>query len=179
MMQRPVVLLVDDDEDMLECLEVALGAHYELLFATNGARALELVAAGPIDVMVLDLMMPVVDGFKVLDELAKRDSKLPVILASAMQGLAHIGIGRSVVDRITKPYSLESLQQRIDRALESSPSRVAAESSASAARISHPPLGAEPVDAVHAQSPRASSEDSSGESVAAAADSESIKLSLV
>lgn len=167
MMKRPVVLLVDDDLDMLECLEVALGPRYDLLLAGDGARALELAAASRVDVIVLDLMMPVVDGFAVLKHLEKSGSKVPVIIASAMQGLERIGRAFPVVDRITKPYSLIALEQRIERALESSPTEAEVDAPVSATRVSDPPMSAEPVDALDPEPPRVRPEDASSEIAAA------------
>jgi DNA-binding response OmpR family regulator len=163
-------------------IRLALGSHYDLLLAHDGAQALELAAAHRIDVIVLDLMMPVVDGFAVLSQLAKTGSKVPVILASAMPGLERLGDGFPVVDRITKPYKLEAIEQRIERVLKSALNESQPELPVSAERVSVPPLGAEPAVTLDPEPPRAHADEPNAETAAAAAaasDGEQPKLNLL
>jgi two-component system OmpR family response regulator len=64
------VLIVEDEKPLSRALELKLGAQgYTITLATNGQEALEAVEKGGIDVMLLDLMMPTLDGFQVLEQM--------------------------------------------------------------------------------------------------------------
>ncbi len=71
-MHRPDVLVVDDDPDIRAMLGYALGGEFNVRFATNGTDAIEQLATNPPDAMVLDVMMPAVDGFDVLEARRER-----------------------------------------------------------------------------------------------------------
>jgi CheY-like chemotaxis protein len=81
------VLVVDDDRAIRESLGDVLSAEgYRVLFAENGAQALEVLRASRPTVVLLDLMMPVMSGWEVLDEMQSTDdlSRIPVVVVSAM-----------------------------------------------------------------------------------------------
>ncbi len=89
------VLVVDDDKDIRESLvEILRDEGYEVTSACNGAEALEAIDRRAPDVMLLDLMMPVVNGWEVLETLRLRGThpKLPVVILSALeaQGLRRL-----------------------------------------------------------------------------------------
>jgi two-component system response regulator MprA len=120
------VLVVDDDKDIRESLvEVLTDEGYEVTSACNGAEALEAIDRRAPDVMLLDLMMPVVNGWEVLEALRLRGThpKLPVVILSALE--AH-----GCADYIQKPIRLPKLLALIDtlraRVAESSSMRAAA-----------------------------------------------------
>ena len=71
-MNAPDVLVVDDDPDIRAMLGYTLGDEFNVRFASGGAEALELIATQPPDAMVLDLMMPDVDGYDVLEARRER-----------------------------------------------------------------------------------------------------------
>jgi two-component system OmpR family response regulator len=73
-MDGPDVLVVDDDPDIRAMLGFTLGDEFNVRFASGGVEAIEALAADPPDVMILDLMMPEVDGYGVLE--ARRDRGL-------------------------------------------------------------------------------------------------------
>ena len=73
-MDAPAVLVVDDDPDIRAMLGFALGDEFDVRFASGGEEAIEALATEPPDAMVLDLMMPEVDGYDVLA--ARRDRGL-------------------------------------------------------------------------------------------------------
>jgi DNA-binding response OmpR family regulator len=73
-MDGPDVLVVDDNSDIRTMLGFALGDEFNVRFASGGIEAIEALAAAPPDVMILDVMMPEVDGYSVLE--ARRDRGL-------------------------------------------------------------------------------------------------------
>lgn len=83
----PLVLIVDDNPENLTIIGELLQPHYAVRAATSGQRALALAAmTPPPDLILLDLMMPGMDGFEVLRRLRAQDStaKIPVILLTAL-----------------------------------------------------------------------------------------------
>jgi CheY-like chemotaxis protein len=122
----PTVLVVDDDQDIRESLvEILTEEGYEVTSASNGAEALEEIDRRAPDVMLLDLMMPVVNGWEVLETLRLRGThpKLPVVILSALEA-------KGCSDYIQKPIRLPKLLALIDtlraRVAESSSMRAAA-----------------------------------------------------
>jgi two-component system KDP operon response regulator KdpE len=109
------ILVVDDEPQVRRALKTALGAHgYEVELADGGEAALASLAARPPDGVVLDLMMPGVDGFEVL-RLLRSWSKTPVIVLSARGGerdkVDALDLGAD--DYVTKPFAIEELLARI------------------------------------------------------------------
>src|SRR6267143_4043336 len=80
---RPVVLAVDDDKAALESLAMIL-KNYEVLTTTNGADALDVVRSRRVDCVLLDLLMPGIDGLETLTQIKAVDPGLDVILASGV-----------------------------------------------------------------------------------------------
>jgi CheY-like chemotaxis protein len=118
---RGKVLVVDDEPSVLDVLRRYLTkAGYEITVAPNGAAALEMVHSGQVpDLIVLDLMMPVMSGFEVLSALQanKAWSEIPVILLSATAGYM---AGHLDVDAILpKPFDIAGLDAAIQAALAS------------------------------------------------------------
>jgi len=118
-MTLPCVLLVDDESDMLDCLELALSDEYRTLLAHGGAEAMRLLGENEVDAVVLDLMMPEVDGFAVMRDIAARGMTVPVIIASAMPELQATARACQAADWIAKPYLLDALRSRLRRMLPS------------------------------------------------------------
>ena len=71
-MERADVLVVDDDPDIRAMLGYTLGGEFAVRFATGGAEAIEMLATSPPDAMILDVMMPEVDGYDVLEARRER-----------------------------------------------------------------------------------------------------------
>src|SRR6187397_640000 len=81
----PIVLLVDDNEDILDFLERVLNSRYTILKAMDGAEALKILETEAVQLVVSDIMMPVMDGFE-LCKIIKSNfehSHIPVILLTA------------------------------------------------------------------------------------------------
>jgi two-component system KDP operon response regulator KdpE len=110
------ILLVDDEERIVNFLKAKLRiAGYDILIATNGAEALEQFKTHQPDLVILDLIMPTMDGFEVLKEL-RSFSSVPVIILSAKRydvdkiKALHLGAD----DYLAKPFNPEELLARIE-----------------------------------------------------------------
>ena len=105
----PRVLLVDDETDLVESLAMALEGHCDVMTARNGAEALEVILRDPPDAIVLDLMMPVMSGEKLIAELGQRGIAIPVIVASASRNVEARCEELGVQHCLQKPYRLQKL----------------------------------------------------------------------
>ena len=114
---KPVVLIVDDSVANIEVLGATLAHDYEIRFATGGAEGLELATRIPPDLILLDVMMPDLDGFQTCQRLRVfqqlRDT--PVIFISALDAVADkvkaFQAGGS--DYVTKPFQPEEVRARV------------------------------------------------------------------
>jgi serine phosphatase RsbU (regulator of sigma subunit) len=121
--QPPKILLVDDEPFNLDLLEQELAdLGLDIRTAENGQEALERVAEVPPDMIFLDLMMPVVDGFGVLEKLQAHEAwrEIPVVIISASSDVESIvrGIEMGATDFLPKPFEPAILQARLDAGLE-------------------------------------------------------------
>jgi two-component system, cell cycle response regulator len=120
---RQKVLIVDDEPFNVDYLEQELeGSDCDILTADNGREALEKISVELPDLILLDIMMPVMDGFAVLSQL-KADFKLrdiPVIIISAMNDLQSVvkGIEQGAEDYLPKPFEPVLLHARVSSSLE-------------------------------------------------------------
>ena len=109
------VLIVEDDPDMLDCLEWVFTTGFDLHVASNGVEAIELLGAEPVDVLVLDLSMAPLDGYDVLRFIEENEIGCRALLASAQPGLQEIARQVRADAFLTKPYDLEALKQEVIR----------------------------------------------------------------
>jgi DNA-binding response OmpR family regulator len=110
-------ILVVDDEPQIVAL-VSRGLHadgYETVSAEDGAAALELALAGDVDLIVLDVGLPSMDGFEVLRALRAAGSDVPVIMLTARSatGDAVQGLDAGASDYVPKPFSVAELRARV------------------------------------------------------------------
>ncbi|WNS46279.1 two-component system response regulator [Paenibacillus sp. MMS20-IR301] len=114
---RPVILVVDDTPDNISLLSGLLKEQYKVKVATNGEKALQVAKAAPPDLILLDIMMPVMDGYetcrRLKDDEALRD--IPVIFLTAKEEVEdeNLGFDLGAVDYITKPISSPILLSRV------------------------------------------------------------------
>lgn len=113
------ILVVDDEEDLIIMVSKALRYKgYEVITANDGQEGLEKAKTQKPDLIVLDLMLPWINGYKVCGLLKKdtRYTKVPVILLTAKANVEDIELGRTVgADAyITKPYEREALLSKIE-----------------------------------------------------------------
>lgn len=109
------ILVVEDDQDIQELLwEVLKEAGYAVMAANDGMEAMDLFAKGSYDLILLDVMLPKIDGFGVC-ELIRKQSQVPIIMLTALGGEEEQirGLDLQVDDYITKPFSLPILIRKI------------------------------------------------------------------
>ncbi len=116
---RPTVLLVDDNAEFLSFLAESLQDHYNVLTATEGLKALELLRKEEVDLVISDVMMPNMDGME-LCRAIKDDVKIahiPVILLTAKSGeeFQLEGLRQGADDYVTKPFNMDILLSRIEK----------------------------------------------------------------
>lgn len=121
--QRATILAVDDAPDNLEVLGHLLYKHYDVLAATSGERALQIVAGEPKpDLILLDVLMPGIDGYATLACLRENPATryIPVIFVTGLDSAdeEEKGLELGAVDYITKPYRLPVVLARIHTQLE-------------------------------------------------------------
>jgi YesN/AraC family two-component response regulator len=109
------VLIVDDDYNFRESLIIALNDEYSVLDVGEGKRALELIKKDLIDIVILDIKLPDIDGIEVLRQIRKVDGKLPVILITAYgtKEIAIKSIKLHVDDYFDKPINIKELKRSI------------------------------------------------------------------
>jgi CheY-like chemotaxis protein len=110
------VLIVDDEPDLLLMLRVSLeAAGFETGLAADGDEALRRVRAEHFDVMLLDMMMPVLDGWAVLGALKSDPTAPPIIVVTARTAQADKdqAFDLGAADFVSKPFMLEDLISRI------------------------------------------------------------------
>lgn len=113
------ILVVDDEQAMLDLLVYNLNkAHYHVLTAANGRQALDLARQAEPDLILLDLMLPEVDGLDVCREL-RRTSKVPIIMITARGEEVDrvVGLELGADDYICKPFSMRELMARVKAVL--------------------------------------------------------------
>jgi DNA-binding response OmpR family regulator len=116
------VLLVDDDPDILEALRQALEDSFEIRVAHDGAEAVATLEREPIDALVLDLMMPVLDGQGVLAAMREKGMKTPVIVVSAGADVGRVARREGISNWFSKPFDLGELEKALHRLVGETPS---------------------------------------------------------
>ena len=109
------ILIVEDELDIQELLGAYLrDAGYQTAAAGDGVEALALFGSQPFDLVLLDVMLPKIDGFGVC-ELIRRQSQVPILMLTALDGEEQQlkGFGLNIDDYVTKPFSIPVLLEKI------------------------------------------------------------------
>lgn len=120
---KPLVLAVDDEEHITELIAMALGFNgFEVVRAASGREALAAIDARRPDLVILDVMMPDLDGFEVARRLRQAEgagAHLPIIFLTARDTTADKveGLRLGADDYVTKPFSIEELLERVKAVL--------------------------------------------------------------
>ncbi len=121
-LKRPTVLAVDDTPTNLNLLSQLLGKKYRVQLAVSGAKALALAAKQPPDIIVLDVMMPEMDGYTVCRQLKAdpRTRDVPVIFLTALNGAEDEtrGFDAGGADFVAKPFTPATLLARVETHLQ-------------------------------------------------------------
>jgi two-component system KDP operon response regulator KdpE len=111
------VLVVDDHPKVLRFIEIGLKLRgYEVMTTVSGEEALGLVKSGKTDIMLLDIIMPGIDGFEVLRKL-RGFTQLPVIAISASSENHASALNLGANDFMTKPFEPDEMVNRINALL--------------------------------------------------------------
>jgi len=110
------ILVIEDEARLADFVQQGLAQAGHLAdVADNGATGLEMAAATPYDVILLDLMLPGQNGLEVLRNLREFGLRTPVIIVSALSGTEHVikGLDAGAVDYLRKPFAFEELLARL------------------------------------------------------------------
>ena len=111
------VLIADDNADICESIAMNIDDRYDVVMAHDGEQALQMVLAGGIDVMLLDVMMPVRDGASVLAAMQEHGCSVRVILSSASHNLESTARRLNAFDVLPKPFGIDDVEEKLARAV--------------------------------------------------------------
>lgn len=123
MKKKQSILLVEDEENLQEALKLNLELEdYEVTSAWNGVEALELIQKEYFDLLILDVMLPELDGISVVESIRLQNNDIPVLILSAKNSSADrvLGLKKGADDYLTKPFNLEELLLRVSKLLQKS-----------------------------------------------------------
>ncbi|HIE10176.1 MAG TPA: sigma-54-dependent Fis family transcriptional regulator [Kiritimatiellae bacterium] len=121
-MKNKHLLIVDDEASTRESLRMVFEKDYAVSLATSAAEARQIVARSNIDLVLLDIIMPDVDGITFLHELHTEYPDLPVVMISAASSVKRVveAMKEGAWDYVTKPFDVAELRHIVSRALENS-----------------------------------------------------------
>jgi PleD family two-component response regulator len=119
---RPCILVVDDDSFNFDLLESAFERDYEVLFASDGISALEMAGERALELILLDVMMPDIDGYEVCRQLKARvwTAHVPVIFITGLRDRSSVttALGLGAAGFVTKPIDARSVRSRVDNQIQ-------------------------------------------------------------
>lgn len=121
--QKQSILLVEDEENLQEALKLNLELEdYEVTSAWNGVEALDIIQKEHFDLIILDVMLPELDGISVVETIRLQNNDIPVLILSAKNSSADrvLGLKKGADDYLTKPFNLEELLLRVSKLLQKS-----------------------------------------------------------
>jgi len=119
MNKKETILIIDDERSIIDLLEYNLQRHgYRVITARDGHRALSLAREASPDLIILDLMLPGIDGLDVCRTL-RREGDIPIIMLTARDEEADrvVGLELGADDYVTKPFSVRELMARVKAVL--------------------------------------------------------------
>ena len=115
------ILLVEDEENLHEALKLNLELEgYEVSSAFDGASALKTFSGEYFDLIILDVMLPEMDGITVTETIRLKNNEVPILILSAKNNSADrvLGLKKGADDYLTKPFNLEELLLRVSKLIE-------------------------------------------------------------
>src|ERR1700712_1629268 len=122
-MKKISILLVEDEENLQEALKLNLELEdYEVTSAYDGVEALKAVQQEHFDLMILDVMLPELDGISVCESIRLQNNDIPILILSARNSSADrvLGLKKGADDYLTKPFNLEELLLRVNKLVDKS-----------------------------------------------------------
>ncbi|HEU4719214.1 MAG TPA: response regulator transcription factor [Bacteroidia bacterium] len=120
------ILLVEDEENLLKAIRLNLELEgYEVIPAIDGESAVTIFRSSAVDLVILDVMLPLLNGFDVCEKIRETDREVPVLFLTAKaQGEDKVrGLRLGADDYITKPFNLEEFLLRVNNLLRRSPKK--------------------------------------------------------
>lgn len=117
------ILLVEDEENLHEALKLNLEMEgYEVVSAFNGTDALKKISNEFFDLIVMDIMIPEIDGISVTETVRVNNNDVPILILSAKNSGSDrvLGLKKGADDYLTKPFNLEELLIRVDKLIDKS-----------------------------------------------------------
>ncbi|HND87520.1 MAG TPA: response regulator transcription factor, partial [Saprospiraceae bacterium] len=114
------ILLVEDEESIRNLLRLNLELEgYEVVSTANGRKALDLIGGQHFDLLLLDVMLPDVDGFSITEQVRLSNPTVPILLLTAKDTSQDrvAGLKKGADDYLTKPFNLEELLLRVSKLL--------------------------------------------------------------
>jgi len=111
------ILIVDDDPGIVSSLVMLLEEKYEVTAVSDGFAAMKRLKAAEYDLILLDLLLPGLDGVGFVHALEESGSKTPILLMSASTNVARHAQGLHVADYVGKPFHIDELEAKIDRVI--------------------------------------------------------------
>jgi len=121
MSNKPSILLVEDEENLHEALKLNLELEgYEITSAFTGGEALQKVQGEYFDLIILDVMLPDVDGISITETIRVQNNHVPILMLSAKNTSSDrvLGLKKGADDYLTKPFNLEELLLRVQKLIE-------------------------------------------------------------
>ena len=115
------ILLVEDEENLHEALKLNLELEgYEISSAFDGEQALKTIQQEYFDLIILDVMLPGIDGISIAETIRVQNNDVPVLILSAKNTSADrvLGLKKGADDYLTKPFNLEELLLRVQKLIE-------------------------------------------------------------
>ncbi len=111
--QKPLILICDDEEGIRESFKLILEDNYELKFAKDGMEALDLLDSISPRLMLLDIKMPKMHGMDILKKVKNKKPNLPVVIVTGYQSveMASDAIKNGAADYIPKPFETKHIQK--------------------------------------------------------------------
>lgn len=114
------ILLVEDEESIRDAVRLNLELEgYEVVTASNGRKALDIIAGQHFDLLLLDVMLPEVDGFTIAEQVRLTNTEVPILMLTAKDTPQDriLGLRKGADDYLTKPFNLEELLLRVSSLL--------------------------------------------------------------
>jgi len=119
--KKASILLVEDEENLHDALKLNLELEgYEVTSSYDGAAALHAVEGAYFDLIVLDIMLPELDGISVIESIRINNNDVPILILSAKNTSADrvLGLKKGADDYLTKPFNLEELLLRVNKLID-------------------------------------------------------------
>jgi two-component system, OmpR family, alkaline phosphatase synthesis response regulator PhoP len=113
---QPNILLVEDEQNLHEALKLNLELEgYEVTSAYDGSEALRKIESAYFDLIIMDIMLPDVDGISITENVRVHNNEVPILMLSAKNAASDriLGLKKGADDYLTKPFNLEELLLRV------------------------------------------------------------------